>query len=245
MLFRHVISLKFYQSNAVGAASMTRTSSTLRSTTSSQFSTQSETLPSSDLGLLVVCGPSGVGKGTIIERFMSGVPWAKSSFAFTVSHTTRSPRPGEQDGVNYFFTSKDEMEKRIEANGFMEWAKVHGNYYGTSWDALRSVRVSGKRCLLDIDVQGVKNLKQLAGNHAELEQAKFIFIAPPSVDTLVERLTSRGTETSSTLETRVKNSKAEIQYGLDPANFDCVVVNDDLDDAVEKFTQQVARLYQS
>eukprot|EP00558_Chaetoceros_sp_UNC1202_P007020 CAMPEP_0197241352 /NCGR_PEP_ID=MMETSP1429-20130617/7408_1 /TAXON_ID=49237 /ORGANISM="Chaetoceros sp., Strain UNC1202" /LENGTH=219 /DNA_ID=CAMNT_0042701175 /DNA_START=313 /DNA_END=972 /DNA_ORIENTATION=+ len=203
---------------------------------------------------LVVCGPSGVGKGTIIEQYMKDHDGA-SKFGFTVSHTTRKPRPGEVDGVHYHFTTVPSIKDSIERNEFLEWAEVHGNWYGTSLKSLAFVQdEQGKMPMLDIDVQGVKNVKAWMKNQSVGESstastdlptldAKFIFIAPPSLDSLKKRLESRGTETPESLEKRTKNAGAEMEYGMEGGNFDVIIVNDDLDQACSDFSQAITKLY--
>ena len=221
---------------------------------------------------LVICGPSGVGKGTIISRFMASNNSKPSSdttlpkFVFSVSHTTRQPRTGEIDGVHYHFCSKDFMQHKIEQGGFfIEHAQVHGNLYGTSFQSIYDASSSDKKqqCLLDIDVEGVKSIKnfQLVQKLQQSQssdkrssqttvlqslpelQAQFIFIAPPSIDVLHERLTGRGSETPESLQRRFQNAKAEIEYGTKPGNFDAIIVNDDLDTACEEFDATVRNIY--
>uniref|UniRef100_A0A7S3DYF2 Guanylate kinase-like domain-containing protein n=1 Tax=Entomoneis paludosa TaxID=265537 RepID=A0A7S3DYF2_9STRA len=220
---------------------------------------------------LVVCGPSGVGKGTIIEQFMknNGNDEDGWQFGFSVSHTTRKPRPGEQDGVHYHFVSHETMQDLISQNSnndnssngpgyFLEHAHVHGNYYGTSWQALRQVQEQSPhhKCLLDIDVQGVQRLKQLEAQLYQEQlsssssglptyrlQPKYVFIAPPSLDALQKRLKARNTETPEQLAVRLGKSATEVAYGMQPGQFHAVVVNDDLDQAVQEFTQVVRNLY--
>lgn len=193
---------------------------------------------------LIVCGPSGVGKGTIIANYMKNFPFAEN-FGFTTSHTTRDPRPGERDGVDYHFTNKKDMEEAIAAGKFIEYAQVHGNIYGTSFEAMRDVQDTlQKICLLDIDVQGVKNIK----NHEKREEfprveGNFIFIAPPSMEILEDRLKGRGTETPESLERRTRNAQAEMDYGMEDGNFDHIVVNADLDQACKDFDAAVKAIY--
>ena len=164
-------------------------------------------------------GPSGVGKGTLVAKLMSAFP---NFFGFSVSHTTRAPRPGEENGVHYHFVNKTDMEEAIDRGEFIEYAKVHTNMYGTSVAAVEKVRSQGKICVLDIDVQGVQNVKK-----SSLE-AKYIFINTPSMVELEKRLRGRGTETADKIKVRIDNAKAEIEFGTTEGNFDAVVVNDDL-----------------
>jgi len=230
-----------------------------------------------------VCGPSGVGKGTIISKFMedSASSTILPKFGFSVSHTTRQPRPGEIDGVHYKFVTREFFDEKIELGDFfIEYAEVHGNMYGTSFQAIFDVaqvsddeseilNIGGKQCLLDIDVEGVKSIKEfqsrqqirinkeptlgkakstqqyLASDNQELPllSANFIFIAPPSIDTLKERLLNRGTETAETLERRYKNAKDELEYGMKPGNFDAIIINDNLDIACSDFSTTVMDMY--
>lgn len=201
-----------------------------------------ESLKQIPLKPLVVCGPSGVGKGTIIARYMEELG-GSDRFQFTVSHTTRKPRPGEVDGVHYHFTDIESMKAAIERNEFLEWANVHGNYYGTSLASLSTKKYP----LLDIDVQGVKSIKKWQDENKDLSQpaldAKFVFIAPPSLDVLKDRLIYRGTETTESLEKRTKNAISEVEYGTTEGNFDAIVVNDDLDRACHEFGRVIEDLY--
>lgn len=202
---------------------------------------------------LVVCGPSGVGKGTIIEKYMKEYGGSEK-FSFTVSHTTRQPRPGEEDGVHYHFTDVTSIRAAIQENKFLEYAQVHGNWYGTSMASLSYVQQEeNKLPILDIDVQGVRNIKQwqknqeLGENSPDLGlpqlEAKFIFIAPPSLDILKERLAARGTETEESLEKRTKNAIAEVAYGSEEGNFDAIIVNDDLDQSCADFSRAIENFY--
>lgn len=189
---------------------------------------------------LVVCGPSGVGKGTIIAKFMEEHD-GNDIFGFTISHTTRKPRKGEENGIHYHFITETAMKALLEEEIFLESALVHGNYYGTSWDAVRTVQRSGKRCLLDIDVQGVKKLKSLE-KPGFLEPA-YLFIAPPSVDILRARLQGRGSESEESILRRTGAAEEEVIYGTTEGNFDAIIVNDDLDKAVVEFGKVVKKLY--
>lgn len=204
---------------------------------------------------LVVCGPSGVGKGTIIEKYMKEYGGSEK-FGFTVSHTTRKPRPGEVDGIHYHFTDVPSIRAAIQSNKFLEYAEVHGNWYGTSIASLSFVQdKEDKLPILDIDAQGVRNIKEwqknqdVSENGPELDlpklEAKFIFISPPSLDILKERLTARGTETPESLEKRTKNAVAEVTYGSEEGNFDAVIVNDDLDQACADFSRAIDELYEN
>ena len=169
-------------------------------------------------------------------------------FGFTVSHTTRKPRPGEIHGIHYHFTEYDTMQRDITNGKFLEHAQVHGNLYGTSYQSMETVQIHLRKiCLLDIDVQGVKNIKerQLGGSRDGMPKlmAKFVFVAPPSMDVLRERLVGRGTETEESLERRTRNAAAEMEYGMTPGNFDRIIVNGDIDQACRDFDAAVKELY--
>lgn len=179
---------------------------------------------------LVICGPSGSGKSTLLTKLLADYP---SSFGFSVSHTTRLPREGEVDGVHYHFTTVKDMKEDINEGKFIESATFGGNMYGTSKKAVDVVRDCGKVCVLDIDVQGVKQVKQTTLN------PWYVFIKPPSLETLQERLKKRNTENLTSLTLRLQAAKKEIEYGEDPENFDFVVINDDLEHAYDELKKFV------
>ncbi|CAI5465060.1 unnamed protein product [Closterium sp. Yama58-4] len=175
---------------------------------------------------VVICGPSGVGKGTLINKLMEEFP---GRCGFSVSHTTRGPRPGEEDGVHYNFTTREVMEKEIAEGRFLEKADVHGNLYGTSVAAVKKVTDSGKMCILDIDVQGARQVKA-----SPALDAVFIFVAPPSFEELERRLRGRGTETEEQVEKRLGNARKEMEAGKDATLFNHTIINDNLDAAYAK-----------
>ena len=151
---------------------------------------------------IIIVGPSGVGKSTLIKALTDKYP---SSFGFSVSFTTRQPRAGEEHGKNYFFVEKPEFEKMIEADDFIEWCQVHSNMYGTAKSQINAIRADKRIPLLDIDIQGtVKFLKAFP-------ETNTLFVFPPSVDDLRQRLEKRGTETEETLKTRLGNASKEIE----------------------------------
>ena len=170
--------------------------------------------------LFVVSGPSGAGKGTLVDRVRSLYP----GLGLTVSATTRSPRPGEVDGKSYYFLSPEEFSRRIEAGEFVEWAEVHGHRYGTLVSEVSSLLAQGSSLVLEIDVQGALQVRE------KFPEAVLIFIAPPSLDELRARLVGRGTETPESIELRLAN--AEHELSLAP-RYDEIIVNDDLDDATQ------------
>ncbi|CAL5430875.1 unnamed protein product [Camellia sinensis] len=173
---------------------------------------------------IVISGPSGVGKGTLIAKLMKEFPFM---FGFSVSHTTRSPREKEKNGVHYHFTDRSVMENEIKDGKFLEFASVHGNLYGTSVEAVEVVADAGKRCILDIDVQGARSVSE-----SSLE-AIFIFICPPSFEVLEKRLRDRGTETEEQIQKRLRNARAELQQGQSSGLFEHILVNDDLETCYE------------
>lgn len=171
---------------------------------------------------IVICGPSGSGKSTLLKRLLLE---NKHKLAFTISHTTRKPRKGEQHGREYYFISRDEMEKMIQANEFIEHTEFSGNYYGTSKKAVQDALKTGKLFILEVDIEGVKALSNL-----DCFKPIFIFIKPPSKQMLIERLSSRGTETVETLKKRLERADEEMKFAESGrVRFDLVLVNDDLD----------------
>uniref|UniRef100_A0A7S3UUW8 guanylate kinase n=1 Tax=Heterosigma akashiwo TaxID=2829 RepID=A0A7S3UUW8_HETAK len=185
---------------------------------------------------LVVAGPSGVGKGTIIKIIQDKY---SGKFGFSVSHTTRGPREGEENGVHYHFTDQAAMRAEIEDGKFIEHAEVHGNLYGTSVAAVQSVSEEGKICILDIDVQGVQKVK------ASALEPKYIFISPPSMEVLEERLRGRKTETEEAITKRLAGAQAEMDYSAGDGNFDRVFINDNLDTCVADIESQLLEWYPS
>ncbi|ODQ63958.1 guanylate kinase [Nadsonia fulvescens var. elongata DSM 6958] len=172
---------------------------------------------------IVLSGPSGSGKSTLLKKLFAEFP---DNFGFSVSHTTRNPRAGEQDGKDYHFVTVDTFKKLIDEKAFVEWAQFSGNYYGTSIASVKYVSEKQKKqCILDIDMQGVKSVKNTDLN------ARFLFIAPPCVEALKERLTGRGTETDESLQKRLAAAIAELEYSKEEGAHDQIIVNDDLEKA--------------
>lgn len=180
---------------------------------------------------MVIAGPSGVGKGTLIEKLRAEYP---KLFGFSVSHTSRAPRPGEENGVHYHFTTAEKIKEDVAAGKFIEHAEVHGRHYGTSIAAVDTVREQGRICILDIDVQGCR-----AARAKEL-MAKYVFVAPPSIEELEKRLRGRGTESEDALKTRLGNAQTEIEAKDEDGLFDAVIVNDELDKAYEELKTLLA-----
>ena len=170
--------------------------------------------------LFVLSGPSGVGKSSLRAKVRKEFP----RLAYSISYTTRPPRHGEAEGRDYHFVSKDTFLAMREAGAFVEWAIVHGNYYGTSGDRLEKQLNEYGDVLLEIDVQGARQVK------ARFPQACFIFVLPPDREALEERLLKRGTEQGEDIETRLENAMEEL---LEASWYDYLIINDDLDEAVE------------
>ncbi len=169
--------------------------------------------------LLVISGPSGTGKGTLIKRLME----EDGSLVFSVSATTRAPRPGEIDGVHYHFVTNEKYDELVAENAFVEYANVHGNRYGTLRSEVYQRLERGENVVLDIDVQGALNVI------ASEKEKVSIFILPPSMRVLRERLTGRGTETPEAVERRLHNAVWELSQR---DKYDYLVVNDDLETCV-------------
>ena len=171
--------------------------------------------------LIVVSAPSGCGKGTILAEVLKD-----EKFFYSVSATTRSPRPGETDGVNYHFLKKEQFEELIASGGMLEYAQYCDNYYGTPKEKVMEKLSEGKHVILEIEVQGAMQIRE------KCPDAVFIFIAPPSVGELRNRLSGRGTETAEVIEKRVSEAAHEISFA---EKYDYVIVNDRLEEAIEDF----------
>ncbi|XP_047529129.1 guanylate kinase isoform X1 [Vanessa atalanta] len=181
---------------------------------------------------LVFCGPSGSGKSTLLKRLLKEFP---DKFGFSVSHTTRKPRPGEKDGVHYHFTVKDEMVAAVERGEFIETTTFSGNMYGTSKRAIEDVHRTGKTCILDIDIEGVKQIKT-----TDLEPL-LVFVMPPSIEELERRLRARNTEQEDALKKRLEVARKEIEFGQDPRNCHIIIVNDNLIKAYAELREFVVK----
>ena len=169
---------------------------------------------------IFVSGPSGVGKSTIIKEIVK----RKTDIVLSVSYTTRPPRPGEQDGIDYFFISRPVFERMIRSDAFLEWAQVHENLYGTSLAWIEREERQGHHVLFDIDVQGVIQAKEKGSPGC------FILILPPSMDELERRLSERGTEDPQALILRTQNAKNELSNW---ALYDYLVVNESLEQCID------------
>ncbi len=171
--------------------------------------------------LFILSAPSGAGKTTLLKKVMADLP----GLAFSVSHTTRLPRSGEHDEVDYHFISRDQFEAMREQGVFLEWAEVHGNLYGTSRPALLTQLETGLDVVLDIDVQGAAIIR----NSAAIPSAS-LFITPPSLPELERRLRGRGTDSEETILLRLKNAGKEMQAAVD---YEYLIVNDSLEQAFD------------
>ena len=185
--------------------------------------------------ILVLSGPSGAGKSTIINHASPNI----GEYYFSISTTTRQPREGEKHGVDYYFVTHEEFEEGIKAGDFLEYATVHGNYYGTSLKPVNEALAQGKLVIFDIDVQGHRLVRAKMGDYVTSA-----FITPPTLKELEKRLYARATDNSSIIERRIENAKEEINA---VGEFDFVIINDVIDKASSQFTTiaNAARLKQN
>lgn len=170
-------------------------------------------------GIIVISGPSGVGKTTLYKRLLAEFP---EKLAFSVSVTTRSPRPGEVDGVDYYFYTKEEFERAKEEGKFAEWAEVYGNYYGTLKSELERIMKSGKTALLDVDVQGGMSIRQA------FPESYLIFILPPSFEELKERILKRCSDNPEAIKRRLHQASEEMKMA---SFYDLCIENKNLEEA--------------
>ncbi|KAI1491955.1 guanylate kinase [Biscogniauxia mediterranea] len=186
--------------------------------------------PPPDRRPVVISGPSGVGKGTLFKRLFAAHPGV---FALSVSHTTRAPRAGEADGVDYHFVTAAEFEELAARGGFVEHARFGSNRYGTSRRALEDQAAAGRVVVLDIEMEGVKQIKQSAID------ARFVFVKPPSFEELERRLRGRGTESEEAVAKRLAQARLELEYADTPGVHDIIIVNDDIDAAYRQLEEFV------
>ena len=175
-------------------------------------------------GLYVISGPSGVGKGTLVSKLLD----MRDDVVLSISATTRSPRPGEVDGTNYFFLTKEKFKDLIDADGFIEWAEYASNFYGTPLDFVEEQLSAGTNVILEIEVQGAFQVKE------KLPDATLIFIEPPSMDELERRIIGRGTESEDVIESRMRTARVEMERKME---YDIAVMNDDVDSAVARLSE--------
>ncbi len=181
--------------------------------------------------IIILTAPSGAGKTSIKSKLLAVMA---DQLSFSVSATTRKIRGGETDGVDYIFISEDQFKEKIDKEQFVEWQMVYpGMYYGTTVDEMKRIWSEGKTPLLDIDVKGALNVKKMFG-----EQVLTIFIEPPSIEILQERLMRRGTESDDHINTRISKAKEEMEYRN---SFDKVIMNDDLERATNEVKEMIAK----
>ena len=183
---------------------------------------------SSQGNIFIVTGPSGVGKGTICQHLLATAP----NLFLSVSATSRQARPGEVEGVHYFFKTPDEFRQIVDQHGFLEWAQYNGSYYGTPRAAVEERLSRGQNVLLEIEVQGALMVKE------RFDRACLIFVEPPSVATLTERLRGRGKDTDEAIANRIAIAEGELAL---KHRFDYVVLNDDLPTCLARITEIIRR----
>lgn len=177
--------------------------------------------------LVVISGPSGVGKSTVVRRLFKVYPELKVS----TSSTTRPPRPGEIHGQHYYFITQEEFDLRVKQNRFLEWAKVHGSYYGTPRQYIEEELAKGEVVVLEVDVQGAASIKRVVEEGKIKAAVVFVFLIPPSVDILAFRLKKRKTEDEEVVNYRLRAAIAELQV---MEKYDYIVVNDRIESAASK-----------
>uniref|UniRef100_A0A7N5JNS5 Guanylate kinase n=1 Tax=Ailuropoda melanoleuca TaxID=9646 RepID=A0A7N5JNS5_AILME len=180
---------------------------------------------------VVLSGPSGAGKSTLLKKLLNDYD---DIFGFSVSHTTRQPRPGEVNGKDYHFVTREEMQKEVDAGEFVEHAEFSGNMYGTSKAAIQAVQAQNQICILDIDMQGVKNIKRTDLNPI------YISVQVPSIEILEKRLRERETETEESLRKRLQAAGVDMELSKEVGLFDLIIINDDLEEAYTKLKNVLA-----
>ncbi|KAL5287967.1 GUK1.2 family protein [Megaselia abdita] len=175
---------------------------------------------------IVIGGPSGSGKSTFLQKIFQEYP---ETFAFCVSHTTRKPRHGERNGVDYYFISPEKMKRKLDNGEFLESVEFGGNFYGTSKTSIEEIQRKGKVCVLDIDVRGIDKLRSTKFNPI------YIFIKPPSLEVLRSRLQGRNSETEESLQLRMNRVEKELEYAEVPGNFHKIITNENLHCSYKEF----------
>ncbi|WP_426705380.1 guanylate kinase [Corynebacterium auriscanis] len=180
--------------------------------------------------IVVLAGPSAVGKSTVVARLIQEVP----GLFFSVSMTTRDPRPGEVDGRDYIYVTREQFQDHIESGKMLEWAEIHGGLQlsGTPRQPVESALEEGRPVLVEVDLEGARNVKKL------LPESRTVFLAPPSWEVLVQRLTNRGTETEDVINRRLSTAKTEMAAQTE---FDHVVINEDVNEAVAEISEILNR----
>ena len=196
---------------------------TLQEQHSTEIQTDVTQAPPPDRRPIIICGPSGVGKGTLSQKLFDTHP---DTFTLSVSHTTRQPRAGEVEGVTYFYVSRSKFTTLIARDAFIEHAFFSGNHYGASKQTVADQTAKGLVVVLDIEVSGVKQIKEKSSI-----DARFVFIKPPSFEALESRLRNRGTEKEEDIQKRLAQARVEIEYADTPGAFEKIIVNDDLEKA--------------
>jgi len=185
-----------------------------------------------DPKLFLVSAPSGAGKSSLIDAVLAKANQSHLPLELSISYTTRSPRKGESNGNQYFFISEEEFTDKKNSNFFLEHAEVHGNWYGTSVDFVKSKLSSGVNLILEIDVQGFRQINDLSLNYDS------IFVLPPSIHSLEERIKSRGDEDLESINLRLKNAKDELAYAKE---YKHIIVNDSFEDAEKELFNIIAQ----
>ncbi|RNF26047.1 guanylate kinase [Trypanosoma conorhini] len=181
----------------------------------------------SPLDAIAICGPSGVGKGALLGRLLKDFP---DRFGYSVSHTTRPPREGEENGREYHFSDRATVERMQDEDEFIELCEVHGNLYGTSAKAMAAVRDTGKVCILEVDIKGVQKIRD-----KESLNALYIFVTSPSMEELRERIRKRGADNEEVLQRRLRTAEEELRFVEEnPTFFSHIILNEDLDAAYEE-----------
>ena len=178
--------------------------------------------------LFIISGPSGAGKGTLVQQLLGRVP----ELSLSISATTRSPRPGEEEGVHYVFLDPEEFERTAAEGGFLEWAEVHGNRYGTLRSTVERALAKDVPVILEIDPQGALQVKEV------MPEAVLVFVEAPSFDELRRRIEERGAETPSQVDTRLHTAEGEMRFA---GTYDYVVINDDVSRAADELASIVRR----